>query len=117
MVASGWEVFLDPEVEDWILSLPDETYDRVEAAVDMLAEHGPRLGRPLVDSITGSRHANMKELRVGTCRVLFAFDPTRAAVLLVAGDKRDRWAQWYRHAVPTADDRYDAWLTQHREDR
>ena len=117
MVASGWEVFLDPEVEDWVLSLPDETYDRVEAAVDMLAEHGPGLGRPLVDSITGSRHANMKELRVGTCRVLFAFDPTRAAVLLVAGDKRGRWAQWYGQAVPIADDRYDAWLTQHREDR
>jgi len=85
--------------------------------VDMLAEHGPGLGRPLVDSITGSRHANLKELRVGTCRVLFAFDPTRAAVLLVAGDKRDRWAQWYRQAVPIADDRYDAWLAQHREDR
>jgi hypothetical protein len=117
VVGSGWEVFLDPEVEDWILSLPDETYDRVEAAVDMLAEHGPGLGRPLVDAIAGSRHANMKELRVGTCRVLFAFDPTRAAVLLVAGDKRDRWAQWYRHAVPIADDRYDAWLAQHREDR
>ena len=117
MVASGWEVFLDPEVEDWILSLPDETNDRVEAAVDMLAERGPMLGRPMVDSITGSRHANMKERRVGTCRVLFAFDPTRAAVLLVAGDKRGRWTQWYRHAVPIADDRYDSWLTQHGEDR
>lgn len=117
LVAFGWEVFLDPEVEGWILSLPDDSYDRVEAAVDMLAEHGPGLGRPLVDSISGSRHANMKELRVGTCRVLFAFDPHRAAVLLVAGDKRGRWTQWYQHAVPIADDRYDAWLAQRKEDR
>ena len=69
-------VILEPEVSTWILGLPDDTYDRVEAAIDMLAQRGPGLGRPLVDSITGSRHQNMMELRVGTCRILFAFDPT-----------------------------------------
>jgi len=85
-VGGGWEVILEPEVSAWILDLPDDTYDRVEAAIDMLAQSGPGLGRPQVDSITGSRHQNMKELRVGTCRILFAFDPTRNAILLVAGD-------------------------------
>jgi hypothetical protein len=55
-VGQGWEIILEPEVSSWILDLPDETYDRVEAAIDMLAEDGPGLGRPLVDTITGSRH-------------------------------------------------------------
>ena len=67
-------------------------------------EDGPALGRPVVDSIKGSRHSNMKELRAGTLRVLFAFDPSRTAVLLLGGDKRDRWQQWYREAIPEADD-------------
>jgi len=58
----------------------------------------------VVDSIKGSRHSNMKELRAGTLRVLFAFDPSRTAVLLLGGDKRDRWQQWYREAIPEADD-------------
>lgn len=106
----GWEVILEPEVSTWILDLPDDTYDRVEAAIDMLAQSGPGLGRPLVDSITGSRHQNMKELRVGTCRILFAFDPSRSAILLVAGDKRGQWRTWYPPAIALADQRFDEWL-------
>lgn len=46
----------------------------------MLEQDGPCLGQPLVDTVTGSRHANMKELRAGTIRLLFAFDPTRTAI-------------------------------------
>ena len=105
-----WEIILEPEVSAWILDLPDDTYDRVEAAIDMLAEAGPGLGRPLVDTITGSRHQNMKELRVGTCRILFAFDPERNAILLVAGDKRGNWRAWYPPAIALADQRFDDWL-------
>lgn len=55
----------------------------------------------------------MKELRVskeGALRVLFAFDPRRHAILLVGGDKSGRWAEWYRLAIPEADDLYDAHL-------
>lgn len=110
VVDHGWEVILEPEVSTWILGLPDDTYDRVAAAIDMLAQSGPGLGRPLVDSITGSRHQNMKELRVGTCRILFAFDPTRHAILLVAGDKRGQWRTWYPPAIILADQRFDQWL-------
>ena len=109
-VGHGWEVILEPEVSTWILDLPDDTYDRVEAAIDMLAEIGPGLGRPLVDSITESRHQNMKELRVGTCRILFAFDPARKAILLVAGDKRGHRRTWYPPAIALADQRFDDWL-------
>ena len=57
----------------------------------LLQQFGPQLGRPRVDTLNGSRHANMKELRFsaadGEWRVAFAFDPTRSAILLVAGDK------------------------------
>jgi hypothetical protein len=70
------------------------------------------LGRPLVDTITGSRHANMKELRPGSTgrtevRVLFAFDLERMAVLLVGGDKSEDWDGWYEPDIPVADERFD----------
>ena len=82
------------------------------AAVELLGEHGPQLGRPLVDTVVGSRHKNMKELRPGSSgrselRILFAFDPKRKAILLVAGDKAGNWNKWYRTNIPIADDRFD----------
>lgn len=103
------------EVEAWLLNLDDDSYDQVAAAVDKLAEDGPTLGRPLVDRITGSRHHNMKELRPGSAgaskvRILFAFDPERRAVLLVAGDKAGNWSGWYKANIEIADTRYDEWL-------
>ena len=50
-------------VEDWLLDLDETSYELVVAALEVLAEHGPQLGRPLVDTVKGSRHKNMKELR------------------------------------------------------
>ena len=75
-----------------------------------LADIGPGLGRPLVDTIHGSSIANLKELRPGTVRILFAFDPWRDSILLVAGDKVGRWTQWYREAIPLAEQRYERYL-------
>lgn len=74
-------------------------------AVDVLAEVGPGLERPLVDHIRASRHPNMKELRppVGNVRIPFAFDPRRAAILLIGGDKTDRWNDWYDTMIPVVD--------------
>ncbi|MEV0602257.1 type II toxin-antitoxin system RelE/ParE family toxin [Streptomyces sp. NPDC050315] len=114
----SWEINLHPSVELWLLKLAEEdpvSADLVTAAVDMLAESGPMLGRPLVDRITGSRVHHLKELRPGSAgrtevRVLFAFDPVREAVLLVAGDKAGRWNQWYEDAIPLAEARYSAYL-------
>ena len=84
-------------------------------AVHRKSHLGPGLGRPLVDSIVGSRHKNMKELRPGSSgrsevRILFAFDPKSRAILLLAGDKQGAWAKWYRKTIPVADDRYDEHL-------
>ena len=102
-------------VIDWLAGLDDRTHELVIAALELLAERGPLLGRPLVDTVAGSRHNNMKELRPGSAgrtelRVLFAFDPQRVAVLLVAGDKQGRWKRWYDDNIPLADDRFNAHL-------
>ena len=78
----------------------------------MLEQRGPGLGRPLVDSVVGSRHAKMKELRVGTIRILLAFDPRRAAILLLGGDKRDRWQEFYAQVIPLADQLFDEHLAE-----
>jgi len=68
----------------------------------------------MVDRIKGSRHHNMKELRSigGHIRILFAFDPIRAAILLVGGDKTGQWSAWYRENIPVADHLYDEHLEQ-----
>ena len=109
-------------VEDWLLDLDQLTYQQVIAALELLAERGPLLGRPLVDTITGSRHNNMKELRPGSAgrtelRVLFAFDARRVAVLLVGGDKAGRWKRWYVENIPIADDRFEQHLQALNEEK
>lgn len=111
MVAAGeWDVYLVDEVRQWIATLDVNTHARVVQAIDLLAEHGPGLGRPLVDSIHRSSMANLKELRPGSVRILFPFDPWRSSILPVAGDKSGQWNAWYRNAVPLAEQRYELYL-------
>lgn len=69
------------------------------------------MGRPLVDTVAGSKLANLKELRPGSSgrtevRLLFIFDPQRRAVFLVGGDKAGKWSDWYRTAIPQAGQAY-----------
>jgi hypothetical protein len=103
-------VYVVDEVLEWIEVLDDVSHARVVQAIDLLAAAGPGLGRPLVDTITGSKIQNLKELRPGTVRILFAFDPWRSSILLVAGDKAGRWQAWYREAIPLAEERYERYL-------
>ncbi|MFD7415221.1 type II toxin-antitoxin system RelE/ParE family toxin [Kitasatospora purpeofusca] len=114
----AWEVSLHEEVVAWFVRLVEdepEVADQVSAAIDKLEADGPTLGRPLVDRIKKSRHHNMKELRPRAggaveIRILFAFDPDREAILLVAGDKTGAWNQWYDENIPVADARFDEHL-------
>lgn len=83
----------------------------VAQAVAALREDGPSLGRPLVDRLKGSRIHHLKELRPGSrgrseIRIIFAFDPTRSALLLLGGDKAGNWERWYRDNVPVAERLY-----------
>lgn len=60
---------------------------------------------------------NLKELRVGSVRILFAFESWRACILLVAGDKTNRWQAWYREAIPVAERRFPAYLADREVER
>lgn len=89
--------------------------DEILALALLLRKLGPQLGRPRVDTLKNSRHANMKELRFsaqgGVWRVAFAFDPKRRAVLLLAGDKSGgSEKRFYRELIRKADGRFDAHL-------
>lgn len=112
MAQTSWSVEFHPACEVWAngLSQPDE--EALLAAIGILRDEGPNLGRPLVDTVVGSRHSNMKELRPGSTgrteiRALFAFDLRRKAILLVGGDKSSDWSGWYIANIPIADDRFD----------
>jgi hypothetical protein len=118
-----WEILLLEPVNDWFLVLCKSdplAADRVEEALDELAERGPELGRPLVDRIHGSKIHNLKELRprtpgTGEVRLLFVFDPSREAIMLVAGDKAGQWNRWYAEAIPLAEQRYAAYRREQEE--
>jgi hypothetical protein len=107
-----WPVELHPACEQWADQLGQDDAEALLAAIRVLRDQGPTLGRPLVDTVKGSRHSNMKELRPGSTgrteiRVLFAFDLVREAILLVGGDKSDDWTGWYETNIPIADDRFE----------
>lgn len=109
-----WHVELQA-ITEWLSSLDEASRVQVIAAIELLQEHGPQLGRPIVDTVIASRHKNMKELRPGSSgrselRVLFAFDPERQAIMLLAGDKAGNWKSWYRKNIPIADERFDEHL-------
>lgn len=83
------------------------------AHLKLLEQFGPQLGRPRVDTLKGSRHHNMKELRFDTAdgvwRFAFAFDPKRRAILLCGGDKSGvSEKRFYRQLMDKADERFDA---------
>jgi hypothetical protein len=115
MVSQEWEVRVTSEFVTWINSLDERTRGQVVDAIDRLADAGPTLGRPLVDSIVHTSVRNLKELRPGSAgrsevRILFAFDPWRSAILLTGGDKSGDWQGWYRKAIPHAEGLYAEYL-------
>ena len=120
-----WAIRTTSDVREWLRSLRQtdvETYRSVNVAIDILAETGPTLGRPLVDTLQGSNMSNLKELRPRSgrdvaIRVLFVFDPWSQAVLLVAGNKAGDWSRWYRTAIPAAEVAYESWLALERKRR
>jgi hypothetical protein len=104
-----WDVQFDDEFSAWLISLKRDVRNEIIAATNLLREHGPQLGRPYVDTLEDSTFPNMKELRVqfrgDPWRILFAFDPERAAILLVGGNKRGD-KRWYKKNLPIAEERF-----------
>jgi len=116
--AMSWEVEYTDQFEEWWVTLSEQEQTAIDKAVEALQRDGPSLGRPLVDTVHRSRHANMKELRppARTIRILFAFDPLRSAILLIGGDKAGQWNAWYERMIPVADRLYDDHLQElHRQ--
>lgn len=114
-----FEVNYIEEFERWWGGLSIEQQEDISARMALLEQHGPSLGRPLVDRVVTSAFHNMKELRCssdGSLRVLFAFDPRREAVLLMGGDKSGNWVAWYLEAVPRADRLYVEYLEELRRE-
>lgn len=115
-----WEVIVVEPALSWLHDLRKNdrsTLIQISQAITALQREGPALGRPLVDSVRGSRIANLKELRPGSCgssevRLLFVFDVHRRAVFLVGGDKAGNWQGWYQHAVALAEQAYEDHLKQ-----
>ncbi len=111
----AWLVTFHDAFEPEFLTLSPVVQDALLSAVRVLGDYGPGLGRPYADTLNGSRHANMKELRMkadgGVWRIAFAFDPSRRAILLVAGDKSGiAQALFYRRLIDIADRRFDSHL-------
>ena len=103
-----WIVELAAEFQTELQALSAEVRIELLAQARVIERFGPTAGRPRVDTLNGSRHANMKELRFdadcGVWRVAFAFDAERKAILLVAGDKSGKSERaFYRRLIATAD--------------
>jgi len=118
----SWVVEIGEEFEPEFHALHEEVREEILALARLLQQFGPQLGRPRVDTLNGSRHKNMKELRFaaagGEWRVAFAFDPKRKAILLVAGDKAGAsQKRFYERLIVRADERFNAHLSRLKRER
>jgi hypothetical protein len=114
-----WQVEYTDEFGQWYRTLSAKEQDAIDRCVYLLERRGPELGRPYVDAVRGSRHANMKELRSQAggkpLRTFFAFDPRRSAILLIGGDKTgDR--RFYQRMIPVADTLFEVYLKELRNE-
>jgi len=110
-----WTVSFADEFEPEFAAFSPEVQDAILARAILLEREGPSLGRPHADTLTGSKHANMKELRCnaggGVWRIAFAFDRDRQAILLVGGDKSGgSETRFYKQLIARADERFDRHL-------
>lgn len=114
-----WEVEYTDEFGQWWETLSAAEQASVEASVSLLEQFGPNLSRPHADTVNGSRHSNMKELRTQCrgrpLRTFFAFDPRRCAILLIGGDKTGD-SRFYERMIPIADELFDEYLREIQEE-
>ncbi|WP_312423199.1 type II toxin-antitoxin system RelE/ParE family toxin [Epilithonimonas sp.] len=108
-----WTVLTTDVFNEWLEQQDETTQEKVLAALVVLQSQGPSLGRPLVDTVYGSKYTNMKELRVQhrgkPIRAFFAFDPLRQAIVLCIGDKSGN-KRFYTEMLAIADEQYSLHL-------
>jgi len=108
-----WEIEFEDTFDVEFAAFAEDVQDALLAVAKLLADYGPQLGRPHADTLKGSKHTNMKELRFeggdGEWRAAFAFDPERKAIILVAGDKSGgSEKRFYKQLIAKADSRFSA---------
>ena len=111
----AWSIILHDLFADEMAEFEEHVQDRILSKLILLREFGPQLSRPHVDTLYGSKHKNMKELRLSSqaqvWRLAFAFDPNRKAILLIGGNKKGKNERaFYASLIETADERYDMHL-------
>jgi hypothetical protein len=115
MQVMSWEVEFTDEFASWWTDLDEDEQDSIDQGVGLLEARGPSLPFPYSSDINGSKHGNMRELRVQhrgkPYRIFYAFDPRRSAILLIGGVKTGD-DQFYERMVPLADRIYDDHLRQ-----
>lgn len=112
----NWTIIFDTEFDLEFDELNEIVQDECLAHLKFLKKFGPELGRPHVDTLKGSKHSNMKELRFsadnGVWRLAFAFDPKRTGILLICGDKSGgSEKRFYKELIKKADKRFDKHLS------
>jgi hypothetical protein len=110
-----WDVRFDPAFAAEAGAFARTVQLEIAALGGLLRRFGPQLRRPHCDTLKGSKHANMKELRFtlpdGEWRIAFAFDSERCAILLVGGSKSGvNQKQFYKDLIRVADARFTAHL-------
>ena len=117
-----WTVWFAEEFEPEFDELLKEVQDAIFVSARLLEREGPSLGRPHADTLTGSRYANMKEMRCnaadGVWRIAFAFDPGRQAILPVGRDKSGgKEKRFYKQLIARADERFERHLERQKRQK
>lgn len=115
----AWEIEYTDEFGNWWNRLSEKEQNDIVAVVNLLAEKGSNLPFPYSSGIVGSKHSQMRELRVQSSgkplRIFYAFDPRRTAILLMGGDKTGD-ERFYEKYIPIADKLYDIYLKEIRKE-
>lgn len=115
----GVEVEYTDEFGEWFATLSETAQDDIDRHVGLLEAKGPHLPFPYSSGVATSRHDHMRELRVQSggepLRIFYAFDPRRAAILLIGGNKAGQ-DRFYEQMVPLADRLYDIYLDEIRDE-
>jgi hypothetical protein len=113
LTMAAWKILETSDFSQWFRALDDDAKEDIYAAALVLAQEGPSLGRPRVDTLQGSQFQNLKELRVQSngrpFRIAFSFDPKRRAIFLCGGDKTGD-KRFYEKLIKRADDLLKAHL-------
>ena len=108
-----WTVITTNLFSEWLDEQDESTQEKVLAGLLVLQQQGPSLGRPLVDTVSGSKFTNMKELRIQhkgkPLRAFFVFDPLRQAIVLCIADKGGK-KRFYKEMLAIADEQYELHL-------